>query len=344
MFKKMPPAIKIEYKQYKKEHWLLYGFHVFLIFMLSVIAPFLFWSGMRMFDEVGGLIFRTLDEAEHPLGYSALFITLVVLERVCSWLLKRTRSRELFQTLHYMEHRFYTLIANPATERAAACKKAFGEVLDRKLNLARLILSTVTLAFFTCWANYYAGPPLIALYCINSLRGMKGKEQNKWLRLTTNLVQQGYFLSTILLMVFHVYSYGGIFGFYCAILVRTYLEKELVQDLEDYKTHQPRLDVLAEAFDERIPFDDTKKMKTKRGAGEEDNTPEGADGESVSAEENKEGAENAAEDISGQAVDMGSAVADGESDAADAAEDTVTQSEGGENSGEAVPAGEEAPR
>ena len=179
MFRKIPKELKKEYRRYFREHKFLFGFHVFLIAVRCTIAPFEFWSGMRMADEFGGLIFKTLEESEHPLSYAALFVSLVVMEIVLNRVLRRIRAREMFQSLHYMEHRFYELPDNPENERASACKSAFNEMLDAKLDLVHTFLLVISLAVFTCLANYYAGPVLIAMLAVNLIRSIKGKEQNK---------------------------------------------------------------------------------------------------------------------------------------------------------------------
>ena len=298
MFRKMPKGIKKEYRRYFREHKFLFGFHVFLIAVLCTIAPFEFWSGMRMADEFGGLIFKTLEESEHPLSYAALFAVLVVMEITFNRVLRRIRAREMFESLHYMEHRFYALPDNPDNERASACKSSFNEMLDAKLDLVHTFLLVISLAVFTCLANYYAGPVLIAMLTVNFIRTVKGKEQNKWLRLATNAALQAYFISTIILMVFHVLSYGGILGYYCSILVKNNMEKDMVEDADKLKMQFRRFDTLSLAFAEREPVvngieadkpDEEENAPGEQSAEietEEDDTPPSpAEGEPAAADE-----------------------------------------------------------
>ena len=253
MFRKIPKELKKEYRRYFREHKFLFGFHIFLIAVLCAIAPFEFWSGMRMADEFGGLIFKTLEDADHPLSYAALFVSLIVLEIFLNRVLKRIRAREMFESLHYMEHRFYALPDTPDNERASACKSSFNEMLDAKLDILHTFLLVISLAVFTCLANYYAGPVLIAMLAVNFIRSVKGKEQNKWLRLATNAALQAYFISTIILMIFHVISYGGILAYYCSILVKNNMEKDMVEDTDKIKMQLSRFETLALAFAEREP-------------------------------------------------------------------------------------------
>ena len=253
MFIKIPLPLKNEYKRYRSEHRMLVISHLALIFLLAVIVPTECWAAVRTFDEVGGLIFQTLEEADHPLSYSALFVSMIVLEITFNRLLKLVRSRQLFQSLHYMEHRFYTLVYNPVTDRASACKNAFGDVMDGFLNYIHTFLLILSLSFFTCYTNYFAGPPLVILFAVGSFITIKKKTQNKWLSLATNAVLQAYFISTILLMVFHKLSYGSILGYYTTIYLKMLFDKDICEDYLHYRTQTERLEPLSMAFEEREP-------------------------------------------------------------------------------------------
>lgn len=248
MFKKIPAPLKSEYKGYFRSHKLLFGFHVLLMFLLTVIPPFEFWSGIRAVDNIGGLIFETLEEADHPLSYAALFFTLIVLERVFRYVYKLVRVRELVESLHYIEGRVYSLPVNDVTDRASACKNSFGDCLDYKIGIIESVLLALTLSAVCCYTNYFAGGPFIVLCVINTVRTAKGKPKNKWLTLASNFLLQAYLLSTIILMVLRVLSYGSLLGFYCAIYVRLLMEKHIAEDIIVYKMQSSRLAPLSEAF------------------------------------------------------------------------------------------------
>ena len=246
---KIPASIKTEYRRYYKTHPFLYGFHVLLVLALAVIAPFEFWSGIRMFDALGGKMFDTMSETGDPLEYIVIFISLVVAERIFKIIYRKIRVKQLGETLSYMEKRFESMDGeDPVVERASSSKNSFGDVLDQKLELINTVLLIVTLAVICCITNVYAGAPFIIVSLITAVRAVKQKPPNRWLKLADNALLQIFLFSTILLMVFHYLSYGSVLGYYAIILLRMLLQKNVPEDIASFKVHSARLTVLSEAF------------------------------------------------------------------------------------------------
>lgn len=249
MSKMLPVPLKKEYRRYYKSRLFLYGFHVFLVISLAVIAPFEFWSGMRMFDELGAMFFHTVAETGNPVAYATVFFSLVIIERVFKMIYKRVRLKELGRALDYMENRFTMMDPeDPAVERAALSKNSFGDVLDQKLELINTLLLITTLSVICCITNVYAGAPFILVSFVTALRDIRQKPPNRWLKLADNALLQAFLFSTILLMIFHYLSYGSVLGYYAVILVRMLLQKNVPEDIALFKVHTARLTVLSEAF------------------------------------------------------------------------------------------------
>ena len=136
------------------------------------------------------------------------------------------------------------------------------------------------------------------LFAVGAFVTIKKKSRNKWLSLATNAVLQAFFISTVLLIVFHKLSYGSILGYYTTIYLKMLYDKDICEDYLNYRTQTERLGPLSMAFEDREPVTELETAESGEQPAEEpakEDVPEESSTEDAASSDPEETAQKTKE-------------------------------------------------
>ena len=213
--------------------------------VMTAATVMLFISGVSLVelfaetDAYGMSYTGTETGFAYTFGIAGVILSLVI-DKIARTMFNKHRKKISLRADKHIETVLEKYPESEEKELASSTKRSFADTLDSYIMLWHEVSMTLAIAFFTVYCNIYAGLPLVIFTVIMLWMFLHGKNNGFVYFMASKLLPVAYYLSTIVLVVLHKLPFGGMMGYFAAILFVKYAIADIPKEIGFFLTQCAR--------------------------------------------------------------------------------------------------------